>query len=130
MAVSEKIETLELLSSGVSRAVDGLFICREPAIAKMVSATPEMEKAFAKPILAIPELEKAFAKPISATSKMKIAFTETVSAITKVKKAFAEMTLAIAKMILEDGFWVKNVKKTGFLRAAGTGLNAGFNGTG
>ena len=116
MAVSEKIETLELLSSGVARAVDLLFICREPAIAKMVSATPEMEKAFAK--------------PISATSKMKIAFTETVSAITKVKKAFAEMTLAIAKMILEDGFWVKNVKKTGFLRAAGTGLNAGFNGTG
>jgi hypothetical protein len=33
-------------------------------------------------------------------------------------------------MILEDGFGAKNGKKPGFLRGAGTGRNAGFNGTG
>jgi hypothetical protein len=40
------------------------------------------------------------------------------------------MKLATSKIILEDGFWAKIVKKQGFLRAAGTRLNAGFNGTG
>jgi len=33
-------------------------------------------------------------------------------------------------MILKDGFLAKNVKKIGFLRAAGTGLAANFDRTG
>jgi hypothetical protein len=44
--------------------------------------------------------------------------------------ATSKMKSATSKMILEDGLGAKNGKKPGFLRAAGTGLRANFDGTG
>ena len=52
------------------------------------------------------------------------------SAISKLKIAIAEMISATSKMILEDGFGAKNIKKPGYLSAADTGLCANSNRTG
>jgi hypothetical protein len=74
-------------------------------------------------------LKKTFAETKSAIAEMEKVFAEPISAFSKTKKAFAEPVSATSKMILEDGFGAKNVKKPGFLRAAGAGLRANSNGT-
>ena len=124
-------------AAGSNTRTGQAFAGLKSAIAKTKSASSETEPESSEMDSASSKLTKAFAETISASSKLKEAFAETISAPSKVKKASSEMVLASSemkkassKMISEDGFGAKNVKKPGFLRAAGTGLNAIFNETG